>query len=289
MPPETQIRIRRGNQSALPQGAQGEPLYTLDSKKFFVGNGDGTNTEMATVAEMTDAIAAAVAGLGGGGGGGSDFDPATMMEFYEDFTTVNGGAFTTVQADKNWFGSGGGSFSPCQTMPGAIGAIAIQANAGSQIGLFTHDFFSGNELIELADRTFDYKCRFQFDSVDDGIAYAIGFQDAASPLFQGHMIALEFNIGSSPNLLFQTVDGSGANIQDSGITADTNPHTLRIRSINAGEIRFSIDGGAETIITTHVPTTNMNATMAVGTYNTTTKPHQVNVDYVWFKATGLSR
>jgi hypothetical protein len=47
--------------------------------------------------------------------------------------------------------------------------------------------------------------------------------------------------------------GTSTTSTANSITADSNPHHFRIRSVVAGTILFSVDGGAETAISTNVP------------------------------------
>lgn len=227
---------------------------------------------------------------GGGGGGAPAFDPSTTVNFYDEFITtqtVSGGNSAVISAEP-WVASGNGSVARDFTMPGAFGAITVNSVAAGQMGLYTTD--STTSSMEFGSVLFDCKIRFQFDSVNDAIIYTLGFQDVGySPQYYSNAILLSYDQSASPNMRFITAKAGSYTVVDSGIAADTNVHTLRMRCINIGTILFSLDGGVEIPITTNLPVVSMFFGVAVGTYNTTTLPHAVSLDYMWFTVTGLSR
>lgn len=227
----------------------------------------------------------------GGSGGGTAFDPATTVFLYDDFTTIQGGSGpNVVQSELFWLASGNGIIDRDFTMPGAVGSLGVHSVASGQEALFSTDASGTKFLVALNDKTFDLKIRFQYDSINDSIVYQMGFQDGASPQFFNNSIALHYDVSVSANFRFYCLSAGTATIVDSGIPADINPHTVRIRALVAGTILFSLDGGTETSISTNVPTVPMNiVAVAVGTFGTTTTDHTCFLDYVYFTITGLTR
>jgi hypothetical protein len=74
---------------------------------------------------------------------------------------------------------------------------------------------------------------------------------------------------------------------NSTVPADTNFHSFRMRSVVAGTVLFSIDGGAESAISTNCPTTNQLPDFYLVTDSTAQKT--IDLDYFAFWMNGLSR
>jgi hypothetical protein len=83
------------------------------------------------------------------------------------------------------------------------------------------------------------------------------------------------------------VSASSMTDLNSTITADTNFHTFRIRSVVAGTVLFSIDGGLESALSTNCPTNNQVPDFYVLTDSTAQKI--IDIDYFSFRMNGLSR
>jgi len=98
----------------------------------------------------------------------------------------------------------------------------------------------------------------------------------------------------------ETAGGSISNVAYSSV--DTSAHSLRIRSITAGEIRMSLDGGSEYCLTTsasspgcaggnvtsaNVPTGDLDPVFQVA--NTTTTNAALTAYNMYFQARGLGR
>ncbi len=89
------------------------------------------------------------------------------------------------------------------------------------------------------------------------------------------------------NFTFETRSASVSTTSATVTACDTNFHKIRIRSAVAGTIRFSLDGGAETAISTNVPTANMTPMMMLVTDAAVAQT--VDADLFAFKAFALGR
>jgi len=222
----------------------------------------------------------------------ASFDAATEFEFFDDFASViNTSPFSNAwNSTQQWIRSGSDTEYPDWSIASFIGAIRIHSPAGGQEAMYSNNSpgTPGHYLTTYNDKTFDFKVRFAYGDFTDKIVYNIGLSDGGVQ-FVSNLIALYSDQNNSPNFHYLVTSGGTSTYVDSGIAVDTNPHVLRIRSTTPGEILFSLDGGTETMINTNVPTVALNMAMGVGTYGTTTADHNMYLDYVSLKITGLTR
>jgi hypothetical protein len=165
----------------------------------------------------------------------------------------------------------------CKTQVGSAKTIETQANSGAVraanvVTLKTttaHGYATGN-VVAVAGVT---------DASFNGL-YTI----ASTPLTTTFTFA---QTGADVTSGAGTVAASTMTDVNSTIAADTNFHTFRIRSVVAGTVLFSIDGGAETAIASDCPTTNQIPDFYLVTDSTVQKT--LDIDYFSFRMTGLSR
>jgi hypothetical protein len=130
--------------------------------------------------------------------------------------------------------------------------------------------------------------------------YAVGNVVAVSGVTDASFNGL-YTIASTPLTTTLTFAQTGADVTSGGgqvaastmtdvnstVPADTNFHTFRIRSLVAGTILFSIDGGAESAISTNCPTINQLPDFYLVTDSTVQKI--IDLDYFAFWMNGLLR
>lgn len=96
----------------------------------------------------------------------------------------------------------------------------------------------------------------------------VGFvASAQAPTGTERQIALQYSTPQGDtNFMFVTCDSAGnCTRQSSGVSADTGWHTLRVWSETAGEIKFSLDGGAAVSISANVSGAAMDPVFFVQT------------------------
>jgi len=91
----------------------------------------------------------------------------------------------------------------------------------------------------------------------------------------------------STNYQFIAQTGSAGGSTSSGVPVDANWHVFRMRSVVAGTLLYSLDGGPETSINTHIA--NSTLSVAFGQINRTTTAAYQYVDYIGVQLTGLVR
>lgn len=84
-----------------------------------------------------------------------------------------------------------------------------------------------------------------------------------------------------------TATASLTTTANSAVVADTNYHTLRMRSVVPGTVLFSLDGGVESALSTNCPTGAVTPTWQILTDASAQK--LINLDYFAFQMSGLSR
>jgi hypothetical protein len=271
-------------------GGQCHPQSAQPTGVFIIGtliSGATTSGSVATVQVISSFNPA--------GGAGSSFDPATGVLLYDDFVGNN---ITTGQVSI--LGWGIGATSPSYVSPdvaGTYGVIQIPTSASS--GNISN-LFLVNRHYEYDTAVFDSKFRFQMETVTTLRTDFAGFTTIGATAGEAttDFIGCAYAAATDTNYMYVLRKASGTELRvSSGLAADTNFHTCRIRALVAGTISFSIDGGTETCFnsggtggctaTTQIPSVTLSPFYSVTT--NTTAVRTIAVDYFWHTITGLSR
>lgn len=204
---------------------------------------------------------------------GSDFSTYVIRD---DFASIaQNTAITTATAltsEVKWGGAyigaaGTGTFRQASLTDGIHFGAAELFNATATSGLGACMFLGGGSLspalLNPSSAIFDYKMIFKLGSATN-IAFYSGFvpgtaqttiPSAGTAVFCG--FRLDTSLGDTA---FSFVRGAGATqtVAATSVAADTNWHTIRVRSVVAGTVLYSIDGGAETAVTTNLPNTTLD-------------------------------
>lgn len=113
----------------------------------------------------------------------------------------------------------------------------------------------------LLDSTMVAQFVFRLNSTS-AVSFRIGFSYDINAIEAGKGIWLRYDTTGTPdtNFFFCAKNSGTANDKeasgtatDSGVAADTNFHTVKIRRVSASSVAFSLDGGAETTISSNIP------------------------------------
>jgi len=175
--------------------------------------------------------------------------------FEEDF---EGGSTTSGSIGRlGWstISTATGSIAGGLMANGDPGAYLLQtgATSGSFITLFCGpaglSFFKANMLFDIA-------FSFLASASDNSLGFDVGMADQTNTLDPSEGIYLQKKTGDT-NYFFVCRNGGVETRTDSGVAADTNIHTIRIRQTSVGTIGFSLDGGAFVNIASNVPSTGL--------------------------------
>lgn len=275
-------------------GGTGQSTYTKGDLLVTPGSTTLNKLAVGSDGQVLTADSASTNGVKwAAGGGGTSFDPldVTTLYFRDDFLSGNQssgsigygwivvndvGTLTTsilegtyprfgqIQIDTSGVSGDGGSFGLSSTngVLNKLGNLSANTNWDSY-------------WIVALNQTTSIKARF-------GLCFQNALRVPTDGLFIGYDTSL-----SDSNFTFETRASSTSTRTASAVAADTSFHKLRIRSTVAGSIKFSIDGGAETTISTNVPTANLTPCTAMATI--TGSARSVKLDFFSFLMTGLSR
>lgn len=215
-------------------------------------------------------------------------DPRAWIYLMDDFMNVPGtgisqwtaaGTGGTAAWVANQTGTAFGVFS-CTTLASASDACYVTLNANSTGFNGSFNGFTKGDIIYRVKLSQTTNTNFFAGLIDINTQHGEG-----SP----NVIGIGYNVGKS-DTGWECVLGSGSTYTRTSTagTLDTNWHDLRIRFTSAAHISCSVDGGAETAITTNFPTsTNMTPTISIDN-NATANIVTYQGDYM-FMAIGAAR
>jgi len=221
----------------------------------------------------------------------SDFSTFAIRDDFSSVaqvTTIT--TATSLTSELKWGGiyigaAGTGTFRQAALTDGIHFGVAELFNATATAGLGACMYLGGGALspaiVNPSTVLFDYKMIFQLSSATN-IAFYSGFLpgNAQSTIPSGAAnkfcgFRLDTSLGDT---FFSFVRGAGVSqtVAATSVAADTNWHTIRVRSVVAGTVLYSIDGGVETAVTTNLPNEYLDyAHMVV---NRTTTSMKVTID-----------
>jgi hypothetical protein len=235
----------------------------------------------------------------------NNFKGVSVAGFRDDFMSFSNLASiattgTEIISDTEWRGfgigsagantAGGNGTSTTFIHPGVYG---LETNSGATTGQGVVLTKVGGTVAAVmigklgANAGWEFNYVFWLPSAAN-ISMRAGFTIAsgqtADPPTAGFWVRYDTG-ASDTDFTFETRSASTSTISASAVAGDTNWHHIRIRSITAGTILFSIDGSADTSIATHVDTGEMAPFIQLLTRTTATK--QINIDFVsYMVATG---
>jgi hypothetical protein len=223
---------------------------------------------------------------------------ATQVYYRDDFCWGDGNIAPPSFVGENiWTGQlngAGGTISvpaaanfdnnhPCIVQLSSTGAannayIALSRNNIGAMIRATAVVFDSKYIFKLGQTT-----ATQFEA---GLMVQVGtFQTAA-----GHYVTLAYDTtAADTNFMYTHNNGGGATRTSSGVAADTNWHSFRMRSTVAGTYLLSLDGGAETSFSTNVPAATDWMAPQFMSQATSAAVVLVFVDYFGMTYAGLTR
>lgn len=239
-------------------------------------------------------LSAHAEGIRGGGNSNDAHIAPTQIVLTDDFA---GGLATSGSVGQlGWSFTTIGSAPAVSRMIGAAnhpGLIQFATNASVTAGqggsLWLSSSTASQIFLSLTTATnWDSYFTFSLSSTSDIRAY-IGYGDTmGAPLGGASYIGVRLDASvPDTNFIFVCSNAGAATEVNSGITANTNYHTLRLRSVATGMILFSLDGGSEQSIATNCYAGDVSPAFQVLAHTTTQR--SVSVDYFGFFGSGLSR
>ncbi len=212
--------------------------------------------------------------------------PGVNVCLYDEFDTnissIASGAF--VPSQNQWFWT---SFQANhllgQEIPAGTYSTVLLSVDSSASGSASHlDLAPFVGVTNYAAKTFDTYIRFKFGITTDA-NYFMGFIATNANTFgesAAGFIGVAYKAATDSNFMCVTRTAGGTPTRTStGVAVDTSLHTARIRSTVAGTIKCSIDGGAETSVSTTVPT----AFLIPSFENENTAMTQVDLTLDWWR------
>ena len=229
-----------------------------------------------------------------------------QYEWFDDFSSIGqNGAITTstsVFSDTKWtagqISTGTGIFrnaANAQIDASHIGILELtNSTATSGLGVYIAKGGGSNAsgLFNPSTTLFDITISFKLSTTATNAMY-FGFISGAgqstvpttnATTFTG--LRYDTSLGDT-NLMFGSQAASAGALVSSGVAASTNWTTFRMRSVVAGTILMSVNGGAETAVSTNI--SNSVLDIVLQQINRTTASATVFVDYIGCRVAGLTR
>ncbi len=168
-------------------------------------------------------------------------DPGELL-FFEDFL---GGLLTAGNiGEKGWGLSVSGTGALLQSISEANHNGTRQLSTGATINSFVSIFPNNGTLnILLGSDVFDLMWIFRQVSSDANIGLNLGMQDASNSMNPPNGMYLQ-KLAADVNYFFVCRNGGVQTRVDSGVAADANWHSIRIKDNGAGNVQFSLDKAA---------------------------------------------
>lgn len=220
-------------------------------------------------------------------------NPAAYSWAFDDFICTSTGTLTSPLNSSGCTGQGV-NWTAVATGTGSSFARQTTTDANTAgVMIFTSGSTSGNPAyaIEVNNNTSGNPFAYQGTTFDVRYRVAIGATTSASYLFgmnKGDAVGelstdymgITYNTALSDTgwMCVGKTGGTATRTATAG-TLDTNYHDLRIRSTAAGTILCSVDNGAETAVSTNLPTGVLTAIASVITQTGANK--NFKIDYFW--------
>jgi hypothetical protein len=211
----------------------------------------------------------------------------TMIDNFCGAIASSGALFGQLLWFPTGFGAGATGFNNNNDAVGGNAPCGVRLDPGSATtgaGIWASLMNNHNQVPNnfAFGNTAGWEAKYTF-SIQGGVTNTgtyVGFSDvvtAPSTTNASNLtdwIGLRYDTGlvtpDTTNFKFVTCAASVCNTVDTGKAIDTSVHTIRIRSLTAGTILWSIDGGSETSTATDVPTASLGP--AVCAISRTTRP-----------------
>ncbi len=266
-----------GQSGAIPGTGTGNAVFsaspTLTGSPLAPTQSPGDNsTKIATTAYVDNAASWCTPGV----------NVCLYDEFDTTISSIISGAF--VPSQNQWFWS---TFQANhllgQEIPAGTYSTILLSVDSTQSGSASHlDLAPFVGVTNYAATTFDTYIRFKFGTATNA-NYFMGFIATNANTFGESapgFIGVAYKAATDSNFMCVTRTAGGTPTRTStGVAVDTSLHTARIRSTVAGTVKCSIDGGAETSVSTTVPT----AFLIPSFENENTAMTQVDLTLDWWR------
>jgi hypothetical protein len=222
-------------------------------------------------------------------------DPTKYAFFWHDFAAW-GNAGAQAFANSSVIGGGSPQFVTSYGSSGSGTALISEAGSLGIVQILTGTTNGSAALVTMGGGTsgplqaynntlFDAKFRIKVSSITNA-QYFIGF-NRAEAVGDGStdLLGISFDSaqdGTTWHAVTRSANGAitRTNIPSNGTVSTTNYQTLRIRSLVAGTVLFSVDGGTEVAVSSGLPTIGLAPQFAVLTIAAANNIN-VKIDYFW--------
>jgi hypothetical protein len=211
-------------------------------------------------------------------------DPVRTARVFDDFASGVGSSGNA--GDLGW-SFGAGSFVPWSGLPaGRIGVY--RRNTGTTAGTYAAAFGWSNATAGMmrADLSFDFAWSVMVETNDTDTLARFGLMASnADPTADG--IYFEKPLGETN--WYGVCRSASVETRTAVLAPSTTSYAkLRCRRLDATSVAFSVDGGAETVVASNVPSSaNVQPYLAVK--NNAAADKAVRVDYFYMVISGLMR
>jgi hypothetical protein len=213
------------------------------------------------------------------------FNPRTTVDLYEEF--ANGVTSSDRIGALGWLaviGSGGSL-----TYPANQGYGVLRLNTGTTAGTSVFVYHGTANTIDVSGN-FDLRFRVRQLQVDADTTARIGLNCSAtvSALRPAHGIYFENVAGENQWRGVARASDAETRTESLGGNAANTWYNLRLRRVDGSSMGFTLGDGAEQTVSTNIPAAFCILSLAVNN-GTAAAQRSLDVDYAWFRVTGLSR
>lgn len=219
-----------------------------------------------------------------GGGGGSSFDPASTFEVYEEF--VNGVTTSDRVGTHGWFLSlGTGTLTTATGQAYGMYRLGTGTTAGNSAIMYLG---IARVAVDPAG-TFDLRMRVRQNHVDSDTTVRAGLNcSSTAALMQPSEGIYVENVAGETAWYGVARNGGSETRASIGTNTQATWYRLRIRRVDSSTIGYTLNDGTEQTINTNVPTAYCVFLFAINN-GAAASNKQLDVDYLYFRVTGLSR
>jgi hypothetical protein len=269
------LRHKRGtlaqiNAAATASGLKaGEVYYITDENRLTVGSATNAHQPMAKKNE----------------GGADPTDPSTAITIVDDFLSQSVEAGEVGELGWSFTNGSMVAATPEANHPGIVGRRSgVTANTVAS-------FYLGSSTTSASFRHSEWDRMtwiFRATATNLDTNYQVGLMTAFGVLLPTSGVYLE-RLAADANWFFVSRSAGVQTRVDSGVAFSTGWVKIRLRRIDASSLGFSINDGAEVVITTNIPAAITTYTVGMQMVPTGIIARDVLIDFVSMKLLPVTR